>query len=48
MNAESRRRVLIIDDSALVRQVLTSILSRHPMLEVVGTAKDPYDARERI
>jgi two-component system chemotaxis response regulator CheB len=43
-----KRRVLIVDDSALVRQVLTIILSRHPMLEVVGIAKDPYEARERI
>jgi two-component system chemotaxis response regulator CheB len=48
MNLERKRKVLIVDDSALVRQVLTSILSRHPMLEVVGIAKDPYDARERI
>lgn len=43
-----KKRVLIVDDSALVRQVLSSILSRHPNLEVVGIAKDPYDARERI
>ena len=48
MNAERKRRVLIVDDSILVRQVLMTILSRHPMLQVVGTAKDPYDARERI
>jgi two-component system chemotaxis response regulator CheB len=48
MSPETKRRVLIVDDSALVRQVLTNILSRHPQLEVVGTAKDPYDARERI
>ena len=48
MNLEAKRRVLVVDDSALVRQVLTNILSRHPMLDVVGTAKDPYDARERI
>jgi len=48
MNPERKRRVLIVDDSALVRQVLHNILSRHPLLEVVGTAKDPYDARERI
>jgi len=48
MNMERKRRVLVVDDSALVRQVLTNILSRHPLLEVVGTAKDPYDARERI
>ncbi|MBP1771237.1 MAG: cheB 1 [Holophagaceae bacterium] len=48
MSLERKRRVLIVDDSALVRQVLIGILSRHPMLEVVGIAKDPYDARERI
>jgi two-component system chemotaxis response regulator CheB len=44
----ARRRVLIVDDSALVRQVLQVILSRHPMLEIVGWARDPYEARERI
>lgn len=43
-----RRRVLIVDDSALVRQVMTRILSAHPGLEVVGTAGDPYEAREKI
>jgi two-component system chemotaxis response regulator CheB len=48
MSDQAKRRVLIVDDSALVRQVLTDILARHPMLEVVGTAVDPYDARERI
>jgi two-component system chemotaxis response regulator CheB len=48
MNADPKRRVLVVDDSALVRQVLSAILSRHPQLDVVGTAKDPYDARERI
>lgn len=48
MKQEPKRRVLIVDDSALVRQVLSNILSRHPLLEVVGIAKDPYDARERI
>lgn len=45
---ERKRRVLVVDDSALIRQVLVNILSRHPLLDVVGTAKDPYDARERI
>jgi two-component system chemotaxis response regulator CheB len=48
MTTESKRRVLIVDDSALVRRVLVNILSRHPLLDVVGTATDPYDARERI
>ena len=41
-------RVLIVDDSALVRRILTEALSRHPDIEVVGTATDPYAARERI
>lgn len=41
-------RVLIIDDSALVRQVLSEILSSDKDIEVVGVAKDPFDAREKI
>ncbi len=41
-------RVLIVDDSALVRQVLTEILGADPRFEVVDTAKDPYVAREKI
>ena len=41
-------RVLIIDDSALVRQLLTEILSHAPDIEVVGTAQDPFVARAMI
>jgi two-component system chemotaxis response regulator CheB len=41
-------RVLVVDDSAVVRKVLTTELSRYPDIEVVGTAVDPYVARERI
>jgi two-component system chemotaxis response regulator CheB len=41
-------RVLIVDDSALVRQVLGEILSRDPGIEVVGTASDPLIARDKI
>lgn len=41
-------RVLIVDDSALVRQVLTGILDSDPGIEVVGVASDPYAAREKI
>ncbi len=43
-----KTRVLIIDDSALVRQLLTEILSADPGLEIVGAAPDPYIAREKI
>lgn len=43
-----RVRVLIVDDSALVRQVLSEILSQDPGIEVVGTASDPLIAREKI
>jgi len=41
-------RVLIVDDSAAIRRVLTGILGQDPGIEVVGTAPDPYVARERI
>jgi two-component system chemotaxis response regulator CheB len=41
-------RVLIVDDSALVRQLLTTMLSSDPAIEVVGVAADPLIAREKI
>jgi two-component system chemotaxis response regulator CheB len=41
-------KVLIIDDSAVVRQTLTEILSSDPQIEVVGSAGDPYIAVERL
>ncbi len=41
-------RLLIVDDSALVRQVLTSIFAQAPDIEVVGSAADPYIARDKI
>lgn len=44
----ARIRVLIIDDSALVRKMLTVMLSEDPAIEVVGTAPDPLIARDRI
>lgn len=46
--SERRSRVLIVDDSALVRELLTGILSADPELEVVGVAPDPLIAREKI
>ncbi len=41
-------RVLIIDDSALVRKLLTDILSSDPAIEIAGTAPDPFIARDKI
>lgn len=41
-------RVLIVDDSAIVRKVLSDSLGGEPDLEVVGTAADPYIARDMI
>jgi two-component system chemotaxis response regulator CheB len=41
-------RVLIVDDSAVVRQTLTEILSSDPGIEVMATAADPFIAAERI
>jgi two-component system chemotaxis response regulator CheB len=41
-------RVLIVDDSATVRKALSSELSKYPDIDVVGSAVDPYVAREKI
>jgi two-component system, chemotaxis family, protein-glutamate methylesterase/glutaminase len=41
-------KVLIVDDSALVRQMLTEILNSAPDIEVIGVAHDPLMAREKI
>lgn len=41
-------RVLIVDDSASVRQTLNAVLDADPDIEVIGTASDPYVAAKRI
>lgn len=41
-------KVLVVDDSAVVRKILTEELNQHKDIEVVGTAMDPYVAREKI
>jgi len=41
-------RVLIVDDSAIVRKILSEALSAEDDIEVVGTAPDPYVARDKI
>lgn len=44
----SKIKVLIIDDSALIRSVMKEIINSHPDLEVVGQAPDPITARDLI
>lgn len=44
----NRIKVLVIDDSALMRKLLTEFLERDPQLEVIGSAPDPFVARDKI
>lgn len=46
MNAKIK--VLVVDDSAIVRRILSDAISSQPDMEVVGTAPDPYVARDQI
>jgi two-component system, chemotaxis family, protein-glutamate methylesterase/glutaminase len=41
-------RVLVVDDSPLIRSIITKSLSRDPKIKVVGEAEDPYEAREKV
>lgn len=41
-------KVLVVDDSAIVRKIFTEELSRYPDIEVVGAAPDPFIARDKI
>lgn len=44
----SKIKLLIIDDSALVRQVLTKVFSSDPEIEIIGTASDPFIAVRKM
>ena len=46
--SQRRIRVLVVDDSALVRKLVSDALKNDPEIEVVGTAVDPYAARDKI
>ena len=46
--AENPVKVLVVDDSALMRNMLKEILEEDPGIKVIGTACDPYDARDKI
>lgn len=48
MNGDRPIRVLIIDDSVIIRQLLKEILSRQAAFEVVGTASDPIEGYDKI
>ncbi len=48
MPSPRKIRVLIVDDSALVRSLLAEILAREPDMEVVGVARDPVVARDMV
>jgi two-component system chemotaxis response regulator CheB len=48
VNATRKIRVLIVDDSAVVRQALAEVLSSDPGISVIGTAPDPFVAAEKI
>jgi two-component system, chemotaxis family, protein-glutamate methylesterase/glutaminase len=48
MNLGRKIRVLIVDDSAVVRQTLAELLSGDPAIDVIGTAADPFAAAEKI
>lgn len=41
-------KVLIVDDSSVVRQTLANLLESHPAIEVIGAAADPYLAAQKI
>lgn len=45
---KSTIKVLVVDDSRLVRELLCTIFEQDPDLEVIGTASDPFEAREKI
>ena len=48
MNNMTKTRVVVVDDSALVRSLLAEIINRQPDMECVGAAPDPLVAREMI
>src|SRR5215469_12606122 len=48
MSGNRRTRILVVDDSAIVRKIISEALACEPDFEVVGAAPDPYVARDKI
>ena len=47
MNTDKSKKVLVVDDSAFMRKLISDFLSEHPLLEVVGTARNGKEAVEK-
>ena len=43
-----KKKVLVVDDSAVMRELLSAIINQHPALEVIGIAANPNIARKKI
>ncbi len=48
MELKNKIRVLVVDDSAVIRQTITEILNSDPLIEVMGSASDPFHAARKI
>ena len=48
MQSGKKIRLMIVDDSMVYREVLSRGISTDPGIEIVATAKDPFDARDKI
>lgn len=48
MSTNRKVRVLVVDDSAVVRETLSQLINRSSQMEVMATAKDPFEAAQRI
>ncbi len=48
MNTGSRKKALVVDDSAFMRKLISDFLSSHPKIEVIGTARNGQDAIEKV
>lgn len=48
MEIKKQIRVLIVDDSILFREIIARELSKNPLITIVATAEDPFDARDKI
>lgn len=48
LDTNNLKKVLVVDDSAFMRKLITEIISSHPLLEVIGTARNGKEAIEKV